>query len=292
MRLFAALLLALSPVAGPQIAGSARAQSLLEGEFDPAIPTLEEVAGHGWGEQITAPHRILDYFEALEQAAPDRFRLVQYATSWEGRPLVYAVVTSAANMARIEEIKADLQALAAGSAPSPDALPVTWLSYGVHGDEISSSDAALALAYHLLASERDEAVDTILSNSVVIIDPSQNPDGRARFVSKYYEQLGIAPFADRHTAGHDQPWPGGRYNHYLFDLNRDWFALTQPETIGKVAAIREWQPVVVVDAHEMGGDETYFFPPSADPFNPHITAGPSRRRYCAPAAPACRAGRQ
>lgn len=247
------------------------AQSFLQGEFDPSIPTLEEVAGHRSGQQITRPDVVIEYMETLAEAAPDRMRLMQYATSWEGRPLVYAVISSRENMARIDAIQADMQRIANGGAPAADSVPVTWLSYGVHGNEISSSDAALALGYHLLAAQGDELVDTILANSVVIIDPMQNPDGRARFTNSYYQQLGIAPSGDRYTAGHDEPWPGGRTNHYLFDLNRDWFALTQPESEGKVAAIRDWQPLVLVDAHEMGGDETYFFPPSADPFNPYIT---------------------
>lgn len=262
LAVFAACVATVSPAA---------AQSFLEGNFDDSIPTLEQVAGHRSGDQITRPEVVVDYMEALAEAAPERIRLVEYAVSWEGRPLVYAIITSETNMARIDAIQADMQRIARGGAPGADSVPVTWLSYGVHGDEISSSDAALATAYHLLAAEGDALVDMILANTVVIIDPSQNPDGRARFTNSYYQQLGIAPSGHRSTAGHDQPWPGGRFNHYLFDLNRDWFALTQPETRGKVAAVRDWHPVVYVDAHEMGGDSTYFFPPSADPFNPYIT---------------------
>lgn len=276
LRLFRALAPALIALIAPiALSAPLRAQSLLDGDFDTGIPTLEQVVGHTTGTQISSPEQALRYLEALERAAPDRIKLVQYATSWEGRPLVYAVVTSAANMARIDAVQADLARLGAGTAPAQlaNVLPVTWLSYGVHGDEISSTDAALAVTYHLLASRNDAMVDRILGKTVVIIDPSQNPDGRGRFVNSFRAQLGIQPSADRNTASADQPWPGGRFNHYLFDLNRDWFALTQPETRGKVAAVQQWQPVVLVDAHEMGGDETYFFPPSADPFNPHITSG-------------------
>ncbi|MEQ9317037.1 MAG: M14 family metallopeptidase, partial [Henriciella sp.] len=138
-------------------------------------------------------------------------------------------------------------------------------------DEISSTDAGLALAYHLLAARGDAIVDTILDETIVIIDPMQNPDGRARFKASFEAARGLETFADRHTAEHDQPWPGGRFNHYLFDMNRDWFAMTQPETIGRVKGVIEWKPVVLVDAHEMGGDETYFFAPAAEPFNPNIT---------------------
>ena len=260
------------------LAAPAAAQSFFDGDFDPAIPTLEEFAGYRSGEQITRPEVLVDYMEALAEAAPDRVRIVEYARSWEGRPLIYAVITSRENMARIDAIQADMQRIANGGAPGPDSLPVTWLAYSVHGDEISGSDAALATAYHLLAARGDERADIIMRNSVVIIDPSQNPDGRARFTHSYYAQLGIAPSPDRATAGPDQPWPGGRFNHYLFDLNRDWFALTQPESRGKVAAVRAWNPVVLVDAHEMGGDQTYFFPPSADPFNPYITATQRQRQ--------------
>ena len=267
IRMFAGLAAALLALVAP-----AQAQSFLDGDFDPAIPTLEETVGHRPGAQISRPEQVIAYMQALAAASPDRVRLVEYAQSWEGRPLVYAVISSPANMARIDAVQVDMQRIATGGAPGADSLPVTWLSYGVHGDEISSSDAALVLAYHLLASRGDELVDTILANSVVIIDPMQNPDGRARFTNSYYAQLGIAPSGNRATAGHDQPWPGGRYNHYLFDMNRDWFAMTQPETQGRVAAVRDWQPVVYVDAHEQSGDDTYFFPPNADPFNPYITA--------------------
>lgn len=260
--------------------GQAQAEPLIEASYDPAIPSIERVLGHESGMEITSPADILTYLAALQKAAPDRMRIVQYATSWEGRPLVYAVIASPETIARLPEVQADLARLGSGEALAAgerDALiartpAVTWLSYGVHGNEISSSDAALALAYHLLAARGDARVDSILANTIVVIDPSQNPDGRARFVSSFEQARGLVPFADRYAAEHDEPWPGGRFNHYLFDLNRDWFALTQPETRGKVAAVRQWHPVVYVDAHEMGGDETYFFPPSADPFNPNITA--------------------
>ncbi len=266
--------LALAIVIAWTIVAPAAAQSVLEGRFDPAVPTLEQVVGHRTGAQVTAPDEIVRYLDALHRAAPDRTRLVEYARSWEGRPLYYLVISSAANMARADANRESMARFAAGeAAPTAGVLPVTWLSFGVHGDEISSSDAALALAYHLLAASGDAETDRILRASYVVIDPSQNPDGRARFVQSFRAGLGIEPNGDRYSAEHDQPWPGGRVNHYLFDLNRDWFAQTQPETRGKVAAVNDWHPVVYVDAHEMGGDDSYFFPPSADPFNPNITAG-------------------
>ncbi len=256
----------------------ANAQSFLEGEFDPAIPTLTEVVGHAPGERITSVSEATRYMQALVEAAPERVRMVRYATSWEGRPLDYLIFASPANMARLGSIQADLATIASGRTSNGSALPVTWLAYGVHGNEISSTDAALMMAYHLLAARADPRVERILSESIVVLDPMQNPDGRARFVNHFRTAVGIKPAGDRQAAEHDETWPSGRVNHYMFDLNRDWFTLSQPETRGKVAAIREWNPVVVVDVHEMGGDESYFFSPAAEPINPNITDA-QRRAY-------------
>ncbi len=256
----------------------AQAQSFLEAQFDPAIPTLTQSVGHAPGERITSPADSLTYLRALADAAPDRMRIVKYAETWEGRPLHYVILTAPENMARLDEVQADLASIAAGRAGNGAALPVTWLTYGVHGNEISSTDAALMMAYHLLAATNDTRTAKILRETIVVIDPMQNPDGRARFIDRFQAATGIVPSADRQSAEHDEPWPSGRVNHYMFDLNRDWFTLSQPETRGKVAAIRAWNPVVVVDLHEMGGDETYFFSPAADPINPNITAA-QRRAY-------------
>jgi len=254
----------------------AHAQSFLDGDFDPAIPTLSDTVGHAPGERITSTDEADRYARALVTAAPDRVKMVQYATSWEGRPLHYLVLTSPANMARIDAIQADLASIAAGGASNGNALPVTWLAYGVHGNEIASTDAALMMAYHLIAARDDARVDQMLNQSIVVLDPMQNPDGRARFVNHFRGAVGIEPVGDRQAAEHDETWPSGRVNHYMFDLNRDWFTLSQPETRGKVAAIRQWNPVVVVDVHEMGGDETYFFSPAAQPINPNITPAQQR----------------
>lgn len=247
------------------------AQSFEDNQFNPAVPTLSATVGHAPGARITSPDQTYAYLKALAEAAPDRARLVQYAVSWEGRPLYYLVLSAPANMARIDAIRADMATMAAGRPGNGSAMPVTWLAYGVHGNEISSTDAALMTAYHLLAATNDERAAKIMANTIVVIDPMQNPDGRARFMNNFLASTGIAPDADRQAAEHDEPWPSGRVNHYLFDLNRDWFTLSQPETRGKVAAIRQWNPVVVVDLHEMGGDESYFFSPAAQPFNPNLT---------------------
>jgi len=262
-------LVALAALAGAAVPTSA--QSFIEGQFDPAIPTLTETVGHAPGTRITSPDQTYAYLKALVAAAPERTRMVQYATSWEGRPLYYVILSAPENIARLDAIQADLANIAAGRASNGAALPVTWLAYGVHGNEISSTDAALITAYHLLAAQDDERAARIMRETIVVIDPMQNPDGRARFVNNFLASSGIEPAADRQAAEHDEPWPSGRVNHYMFDLNRDWFTLSQPETRGKVAAIRSWNPVVVVDLHEMGGDDSYFFSPAAQPFSPNLT---------------------
>jgi len=247
--------------------------------YDPAIPTLSSVLGHAPGEELTTPEEITGWFARLAAAAPDRVKLVEYARSHQGRPLTYAVIARPDVMAALPAAQADMRRLASG-ARFPDAElralirrtpAVAWMSYGVHGDEVSSPEAALALSYRLVAAVGDPLVEAILANTIVVIDPLQNPDGRNRFIQTFEDARGIEPQADRFAAERDQPWPGGRFNHALLDMNRDWFALTQPETRGRVAALQEWHPVVFVDSHEMGGDETYFFPPPADPLNPLIT---------------------
>lgn len=256
---------------------AATAQDLAPGtRYDPAIPALDQVAGHDFGEQITPPDQVIRYMEALAAAAPERARLFRYAESWEGRPLVMMVIGSPERIARLDEVKADLARLAhPGELSEADAQAllarapvVTALMHGVHGNEISSSGAAMAEAYHLLAAQGDPAVDLILAESLVLIDPMENPDGRARFV--FQNTMGRARWPDPKTysAEHDEPWPGGRVNHYLFDLNRDLFIQSQPETRGKVRTLLEYWPHILVDLHEMGGDSTYFFPPTAPPANP------------------------
>ncbi|MAL10364.1 MAG: carboxypeptidase [Maricaulis sp.] len=267
-------------VAALVLAGMAGAQapSPFEARHDPAIPSASEFLRHDFGTEITPSDDAIDYLRALEAAAPDRIRVFDYAESWEGRTLAYAVIARPDILADLDAVRARLSSLSDPRGASDAELdrlvtetpPVVWLSYGVHGDEISSTDAGLRTAYHLLSAQNDPVVASILDNTIVIIDPVQNPDGRARFVSSFQQARGLEADSNRYSVEHDQPWPGGRFNHYLFDMNRDWFAMSQPETVGRVEAMLQWHPVVVVDAHEMGGDSTYFFAPSAEPFNPHI----------------------
>ncbi|MEL6446537.1 MAG: M14 family zinc carboxypeptidase [Pseudomonadota bacterium] len=248
--------------------------------YDTAIPTVETVLGHAPGERITTHADTRRYFEALAAAAPDRIKVVPYAKSWEGRELFYAVVTAAENLSQLDAIKAGMQALrdprktsaAEAARIIENQKPVTWLSYAVHGNEISTTDSAIYTAYHLLAATNDPRVPAIMNDTVVVIDPLQNPDGRDRFILRFNMARGLVPDSDRISAEHNEPWPSGRTNHYLFDMNRDWFVQTQPETRGRIKAIAEFYPVAFVDSHEMGSDQTYYFAPEAEPYNPHLAA--------------------
>jgi len=247
-------------------------------QYDPSIPSIKQVLGYEPGDRIASPVEIHRYFEALAKAAPERVRLYEYARSWEGRPLLYAVIAAPQNIKRLDEIKASMQKLYDPRKTTPEearklieTLPLVLdLSYGVHGNEISSPDSAMLTAYHLLAAQNDKIVQQFYRDAVLLIDPTQNPDGRNRFVQNFQANEGIEPDPSPVSAERAEPWPGGRTNHYYFDMNRDWFAMTQPETIGRVHYLREWWPVVLVDLHEMGTDSSYFFAPGSEPYNPHV----------------------
>ncbi|MCC3860419.1 M14 family zinc carboxypeptidase [Pseudemcibacter aquimaris] len=247
--------------------------------FDPSIPTVEQVLGYRAGDDMTTPENIIKYFEALEAAAPDRVVIREYGRTWQNRKLIYVAISSAENISRLDQISAEMKKLAdvrntseaEANAMIENMVGITWLGHSVHGDELSAAESSLQTAYHLLAANNQPWIDNIMQNSVVFIDPLINPDGRARAVNTYHENKGLLPDNSGVSAEHNQPWPGGRVNHYMFDMNRDWFALTQPETQGRIKAMQEFFPLIYIDLHEMGGNSSYFFSPSAEPFNPHIT---------------------
>lgn len=247
--------------------------------YSSTIPTQSQILGYKVGERITHHADMLRYFDALQQAAPERIKVFEYARSWEGRKLIYAVIGSPDNLVKLDEFAANMQKLADPRVTNEkaakqliDTLPASvWLEHGVHGNEISSTDAAMLTAYHLLAAPNEATNKKILANTLVFIDPLQNPDGRERFTSRYYAAAGMVQSSDRLSVEQNEPWPNGRSNHYLFDMNRDWLAITQPETAGRVKLLNYYKPTVVIDLHEMGGDESYFFPPAAKPINPHMS---------------------
>lgn len=244
-------------------------------ELDPSVPSPAELLGYSLGDRFTHHPKILETLEALAEASP-RVTLWTYGETYEGRPLTLVAISSAANVARLEEIRTRHLRLADPRGLSTDERErllaetpvVAWLAYGVHGNESSSSEAALAAAY-VLAAARGEW-EELLDETVVLVDPLVNPDGRERYVSGYEQRRGRVPDPDPAAAEHREPWPGGRQNHYLIDLNRDWAWASQRETRHRLAAYRRWEPQVFVDYHEMYAESSYFFPPSADPVNPYL----------------------
>jgi len=248
------------------------------GAYDPSIPTPASVLGFEVGDRPARHAEAIRYFEAVAAAAPKRVVLTEYARTYEGRELVYALVSSEENIARRDAIRAATARLAdtrglsrADENELVEKTPATvWLAYSIHGDELSSTDAAIAVLYQLAAGT-DTLTARLRRELLVAIDPMENPDGRDRYLAQIGSLRGAVPNADVQSLQHRGFWPFGRGNHYLFDLNRDWFYLVHPESRGRVAAILEWHPVVLVDSHEMGSLDTYLFSPPRAPFNPNLT---------------------
>ncbi|MEX0717145.1 MAG: M14 family metallopeptidase [Planctomycetaceae bacterium] len=232
--------------------------------YSEAVPKPEDVIGHRIGTWHSEPHHLVEYFRAVA-AKSDRVTLHEYARSHEKRPLIYAVVTSPANHARIDEIVAENRRLSDAPRDVTDEdlarQPIiVFQGYSVHGDEASGSEAAVLLLYHLAAGD-GAAVSEMLDKVVLLIDPGLNPDGRHRFTTWANQNRGAAPVTDPANREHTQAWPGGRTNHYWFDLNRDWLPLRHPESRGRMKVLNHWRPQVVTDFHEMGSESHYFFQP-------------------------------
>jgi zinc carboxypeptidase len=228
--------------------------------FDPAVPTPASVIGHEVGEYHVTHDRLLQYFQALAAASP-RVSIEWTGRTHEGRPTFVVVITSAERMPQVDAVReAHLQDIEQGRVPATDAPLFLWLGYSVHGNEASGSNAALVVAYRLAASRSPE-VDAFLDGAVILMEPSVNPDGLQRFASWVDANRSAHPSPDIADREHQEPWPGGRTNHYWFDLNRDWLLLQHPESRARVAAFYRWRPHVVTDHHEMGGDATFFFQP-------------------------------
>jgi hypothetical protein len=267
------LLRCLALVAMSLITGSIQAQHLpfamdvqVPGvtRYNPDIPKPETVIGHVVGTRHTRSHLVEEYYRTVA-AASNRVVVNQHGATYEGRRLVHAVVTSPGNHARLEEIRRDNYLLSDTPNEVTDEMiaempGIIHLGYGVHGNEASSSEAAMLVLYHLAAGE-GPAVDDLLNRAVVILDPNYNPDGRDRFVNWANGNRGAVPTHDAQDREHIEPWPGGRTNHYWFDLNRDWMPVQHPESQGRIELFHHWRAQVLTDFHEMGSNATHFFMP-------------------------------
>lgn len=237
-----------------------------------------EFLGYKPGEQFTPHHRVVDYYRYLATASAN-IKLIEYGKTNEGRPLILAYIASAENLPKMEEIRKNNMLLTgiksdAGSAgsgsPTPGQPAIVWLSYNVHGNEAVSTEASLQTVYDLLDPSNSRSRQW-LQNTVVIMDPCLNPDGRERYVNFYNPVRSLVPDALPFAIEHMEPWPQGRTNHYYFDLNRDWAWQSQIETQQRMAVFNKWLPQVHVDFHEQGINEPYYFAPAAEPYHQDIT---------------------
>lgn len=242
--------------------------------ISPAFAQLqspEEFLGYKLGERWTPHHLVLDYVTHVAEES-EYATIQKYGETYEHRDLVYLIITTPENHKNIEEIRLNnlrMTGLEEGEI-TPNQKAIVWLSYNVHGNETSSSEAAMKTLYELVRPGNSESKDW-LENSVVIMDPMVNPDGRDRYVYWYKQMVGEKPNADIAAREHHEPWPGGRSNHYMFDLNRDWAWQTQVESRQRHEIYKQWFPHVHVDYHEQGYNSPYYFAPAAEPFHKVIT---------------------
>jgi hypothetical protein len=236
------------------------------------IPSPDEFLGYPLGTKFTPHQKVVDYFKKVA-AGSKNLQLQTYGKTYEGRELLLAVISDPSNMDNIEQIraanlglaKADKSAIKSTKQPA-----IVWLSYNVHGNESNSTETSMRVLYNL--ANADSKTKEWLKNTVVIIDPCLNPDGRERYVSNYNMVSGTVPNPDPTAVEHTEPWPGGRPNHYYFDLNRDWAWQTQVESQQRVVAYHKWMPQVHVDFHEQSYNEPYYFAPAAEPVHQDVTA--------------------
>lgn len=236
------------------------------------LKSPEEFLGYKLGERFTPHYKIVQYFQHAAAAMPQVMKLETYGQTNEGRPLLLATVSSAENMGRLEEIRTNnlrLTGLQKGPA-NTNGPAIVWLSYNVHGNEASSSEVSMLTLYELLSNSNAQTKQW-LNNLVVLIDPCLNPDGRDRYVNWYNQMVGKHYDASRAAREHHEPWPGGRTNHYNFDLNRDWAWQTQVESQQRLIKYQEWMPQIHVDFHEQGYNSPYYFAPAAEPMHEVIT---------------------
>ncbi|MCC2606466.1 M14 family zinc carboxypeptidase [Planctobacterium marinum] len=239
--------------------------------YDPAIPLPQEVLGHTVGEWHVRHDQLLAYMTLLAEKS-ERVQLQEIGRTYEGRKLIHLHISNAKNLADIESLRTTHLKNWQSHEEKRDlsGYPlVLWMGYSIHGDEPSGSNAALLLAYYLAAAQ-GEKIDQLLDQSVVILDPSLNPDGLARFAHWANSHKSLNLVSDPQNREHRQGWPSARTNHYWFDLNRDWLLLTHPESKARIEQFHQWRPHVLTDFHEMGTNSTYFFQPGIPSrTNPH-----------------------
>lgn len=239
------------------------------------LQSPDQFLGYKLGSRFTSHFKVVEYFKHVSANAGNLVKLEQYGETNEGRPLLLAYIASPENLSRLEAIRMNNLRLAGVAldkmAPDMQGPAILWLSYNVHGNETSSSEAAMLTIFEIVNPDNTKTKEW-LKNTVVIIDPCINPDGRDRYVNWYNSVVGLNADPQPFVREHNEPWPGGRSNHYYFDLNRDWAWQTQVETQQRIIKYNQWLPQVHVDFHEQGYNAPYYFAPAAEPFHDVITA--------------------
>ncbi len=238
------------------------------------LQSPEQFLGYKVGSRFTPHWKVVSYFQHVAANSAKNVKLQPYGLTNEGRPLMVAFVSTEENMNNLENIRLNNLRLANLAkdkmAPTENTAAIVWLSYNVHGNETSSSEAAMLTVYALLDPSNAKTKEW-LKNTVVVIDPCINPDGRDRYVNWYNSIVGKTANPRMDTREHREPWPGGRTNHYNFDLNRDWAWQTQVESQQRIKLYNQWMPQIHVDYHEQGINEPYYFAPAAEPYHEVIT---------------------
>jgi hypothetical protein len=224
--------------------------------YNSNVPTPTSVIGFGLGDRHVRYDQLLSYLSAVEKSS-NRVLITETGRTHQFRSQVLLTISSPQNLAKLDTVLKNRNNIDKKNSDEP---LVIWLGYSVHGDELSGANASMAVAYHLAASN-DANVKAMLENSIIVIEPSINPDGMDRFVNWVSDHTGSTPNADPNHIEHHQGWRRGRTNHFGFDLNRDWLLLSQVETRNRMAYFHRYQPHVVGDFHEMGSDSSYFFQP-------------------------------
>jgi hypothetical protein len=230
--------------------------------YDPNVPTPKSSIGHQVGDWHITHDKLVQYMYTLANSS-DRITIEDRGTTFEGRPLLLLTITAANNHLNIENIRQQHLKLTQKEASTVniDQMPiVVQQGFSIHGNEPSGSNAALAVAYYLAAAQ-GPSIDTLLNNTVILFDPSYNPDGLQRFAywANTNKSKNINP--DPNDREYKEVWPGGRTNHYWFDMNRDWLPAQLPESRARIATFHKWMPNILTDHHEMGTNSSFFFQP-------------------------------
>ncbi|MBV7267797.1 M14 family metallopeptidase [Winogradskyella luteola] len=229
-------------------------------QYNPNIPTPKSVIGHEVGKWHITHDKLVQYMYALAEAS-ERITIEDRGKTYEDRPLILLTITSPENHQNIKAIQsAHIQATETNSSNLDNRPIIVYQGFSIHGNEPSGSNAALVVAYYLAAAQ-DSKIDNLLKNTVILLDPSMNPDGLQRFAYWANTNKSINLNPDPNDREYSEIWPGGRTNHYWFDMNRDWLPVQLPESRARVKTFHNWLPNILTDHHEMGTNSSFFFQP-------------------------------